>query len=119
MKKEVLNFVEQKSRELIKAPTCSPETKASAESWLAAAGTDREKAETVKYVEELEADIMPIDQLIGFASSDAGREYFGAETAEGIVAHAQEIKAAGAKFCDCPACAIVAEILEKKEEMLQ
>lgn len=119
MKNEVRDFVIKKTRELMDAPTCSPETKASAESWLAVAGTDGEKAETIKYVEELAADIMPIDTLIGFADSDAGKEYFGAETAASIVAHAKEIKAAGAKFCDCPACAIVAEILEKKEAMLQ
>ncbi|MEW3581246.1 molecular chaperone Hsp90, partial [[Clostridium] symbiosum] len=28
-------------------------------------------------------------------------------------------KAAGAKFCDCPACAAVEAILEKKEDILK
>lgn len=60
-----------------------------------------------------------IDGLIGFASSDAGIKYFGEDTAKGIVAHGKEIKAAGAKYCDCPACAAVAAILEKKEDMLK
>ena len=71
------------------------------------------------YIAELEADIMPIDGLIGFAGSDAGRAYFGEDTAKGIAAHAEEIKAAGAKYCDCPACAAVAAILEKKADMLK
>lgn len=118
MKKETLDFVIAKTKELIDAPTCSAETKAAAQAWLNAAGTEAEAAETVKYVAELEADIMPIDNLIGFASSEGGKQYFGEETADGIVAHAEEIKAAGAKYCDCPACKVVAEILEKKEEML-
>ena len=35
------------------------------------------------------------------------------------LALAKEIKAAGAKFCDCPACAAVEAILEKKEDILK
>ena len=31
----------------------------------------------------------------------------------------KEIKAAGAKYCDCPACAAVEAILAKKAEMLE
>ena len=30
-----------------------------------------------------------------------------------------EIKAAGGKYCDCPACLCVAAILEKKDDMLE
>ena len=116
---QVRTFAVEKTRQLIQAPTCSSETKAAAQKWLDAVGTDAEKSETKKYIDELEADIMPIDQLIGFAQSEKGVEYFGADTAAGIVAHANEIKAAGAKYCDCPACAIVAEILEKKDALLK
>ena len=46
-----------------------------------------------------------MDQLIAFAESDEGRQVFGAEAAPGVAAHGREIKAAGAKYCDCPACA--------------
>ena len=63
---------------------------------------------------ELEAGITPVDQLIAFANSDAGAQVFGANTAKQIAAHAAEIKAAGAKYCDCPACAAAEAILEKK-----
>ena len=62
---------------------------------------------------------MPIDQLIGFAGSAKGEEYFGADAAKGIAVHAREIKAAGAKYCDCPACSVVEDILRKKEDMLR
>ena len=62
----------------------------------------------------------------GYGYDDLGREtldkiyaqIFGAEGAAGLLAHAQELKAAGAKYCDCPACAAAAAILEKKDELL-
>ena len=79
---------------------------------------ESEKEETRRYIEELEADIMPVDTLIAFAQSEQGAAYFGAETAAGIAAHAMEIKAAGALYCDCPACAAAAAILEKKAALL-
>ena len=119
MEKDVLNYVMEKTRELMDAPTCSQETRAAAQQWLEAVGTDSQQEETRRYVQELEADIMPIDNLIGFAGSPQGEAYFGADTAAQVAGHAREIKAAGAKFCDCPACLAVADILEKKEAMLQ
>lgn len=118
MDKAVLEYVTQKTHELINAPTCSSETKAAAQAWLDAVGTENEAAETKKYIDELEEDIMPIDGLIGFAESDAGAQVFGADKAKDVAAHAKEIKSAGAKYCDCPACAAVEAILEKKELLL-
>jgi hypothetical protein len=119
MDKDVLNYVVEKTNELISAPSCSSEAKEAAQNWLAAIGTDREAAETKKYIDELEADILPIDSLIGFAGSDAGIQVFGADTAKHITAHAIEIKSAGEKYCDCPACAAVAAILNKKDDLLK
>ena len=119
MDKKVLDYVVEKTQELIKAPSCSSEAKASAEACLAAVGTDQEAEATKKYIAELEGDIMPIDMLVSFAESEAGANVFGgAEAAKGVADHAKEIKAAGAKYCDCPACAAVEKILEKKEEIL-
>lgn len=119
MDKNVLDYVIEKTKELINAPTCSSETKAAAQAWLDAASTDKEAAETQKYIAELEEDIMPIDTLIGFAESDMGAQVFGADKAKDVAAHAKEIKAAGAAYCDCPACIAVAEILKKKDEILK
>lgn len=118
MEKEVLDFVVEKTHELMLAQTCCQELKEAAQKWLDAIGTDNEVSETKKYLAKLEEDIMPIDQLIGFAGSDAGAEYFGADVAKNITTHAQEIKAAGAQYCDCPACSAVEAILEKKELLL-
>ena len=117
MDREVLDFVVKKTHELMDAASCSSEAKAAAQVWLDAVGTDREAAETAKYIAELEADIVTVDGLISFAQSEAGASVFGADNAKNIAAHAREIKAAGAKYCDCPACAAVEEILEKKELM--
>lgn len=118
MDKKVLDYVVEKTKELISAPTCSGETKAAAQAWLEAVGTDTEAEETKKYIAELEADIMPIDNLIGFAESDAGAGVFGADKAKDVAAHAREIKAAGAMYCDCPACAAVEAILKEKASIL-
>lgn len=118
MKKEIVDYVTEKTNELINASSCSKEAKAAAEAWLAAVGTEREAEETKKYIEELEADIMPIDGLIAFAESAHGAEVFGADMAKNIAEHAKEIQKAGAKYCDCPACAAVEAILEKKEILL-
>lgn len=118
MKQETLNFVKEQTAALIAAPSCSAEAKAAAEKWLSAVGTAEEAEATKAYVAELEADIMPIDGLIAFAGSEAGVGVFGAELAKNILAHAEEIKAAGAEYCDCPACAACKAILEKKAELL-
>lgn len=118
MKQETLDFVKEKTAALIAAPSCSAEAKAAAEKWLAAVGTAEEAEATKAYIAELEADIMPIDGLIAFAGSKAGVGVFGAELAKNILAHAKEIKAAGAEYCDCPACAACKAILDKKAELL-
>ena len=118
MEKQILDYTVEKTKELMAAPTCSPETKAAAAAWLNAVGTPNEAQETEKYVAELEADIMPIDQLIAFAESESGAKVFGAE-APNVAAHAKQIKADGAKYCDCPACKVVEDILAKKEDLLK
>ena len=119
MDKEVLSFVVEKTHELMNAASCSKEAKASAQTWLDAVGTENEAAATKTYIAELEADIMPIDGLIGFAESDAGSQVFGSDKAKDVAAHAKEIKAAGAKYCDCPASAAAEAILEKKDDILK
>ena len=118
MKQETLAYVKEQTAALIAAPSVSAEAKAAAEKWLAAVGTASEKEATKAYIAELEADIMPIDGLIAFAGSDAGVGVFGAEMAKNILAHAKDIKANGAEYCDCPACVAVKAILDKKAEII-
>lgn len=118
MTQEVRDFAVSKTKEMMAAATCNAETKAAAQAWLDAVGTADEAAATKTYITALEGDIMPIDGLLNFAQSEAGINMFGAEKAKGVAAHAAEVKAAGGKYCDCPACAAAAAILEKKAEIL-
>ena len=118
MEKALLDFVTAKTKNLLAAPSAFPEVKAAANAWLAAIGTDKEAEATAKYIAELEADIMPIDGLIAFGQTELALQIFGAEGVKGLQAHAQELKASGAKYCDCPACAACKAILDRKAELL-
>ena len=119
MKREGVDCVVEKTNDLINAASCSQEAKDAANAWLAAVGTDKEAEATKAYIAELEEDIMPVDGLIAFAESEMGAKVFGGEdAAKGVAAHGREIKAAGGKYCDCPACAAVEAILDKKDEMI-
>ena len=117
MTENVKTYVTEKTKELIAATSCSAEAKEAANAWLEAVGTEKEAEVTKNYIAELEEDIMPIDGLIAFAGSDMGAKVFG-DAAKGVLAHAEEIKAAGAKYCDCPAFAACEAILAKKDEIL-
>lgn len=118
MQKEIADLMTKETKALLAAPSACKEIKAAAEAWLAALETEGEGEATLKYVDALEAAIMPIDGLIAFAGSEAGAQVFGAELAKNILAHAEEIKSAGAAYCDCAACAACKTILEHKEEIL-
>ena len=118
MNNDILEYVTTKTKELLETPTCCQELKDMAQAWLNAIGTNQEKELTEKYIVELEEDLMLIDQLIEFSSSQAGEDYFGKELAKDIAAHAKEIKEKGSQYCDCPACLVVADILEKKDDIL-
>lgn len=105
--------------QLIQAPSCCAEAKEAGQNWLTAAGTAGEPAATRALMAELEEDIMPIQGLIAFAASPAGAKVFGGpEKAKAVEAHAREIQAAGAKYCDCPACAASEKILALKADLL-
>ena len=118
MNRELSYYVSEKSRQLMEAPTCCAEAKAAAAAWLEAVGTDQEAGETRRYLAELEADIVTAKGLELFAESEAGAGVFGAD-APHVAAHARDLQAAGKLYCDCPACAAVEAILEKKDELLK
>ena len=79
MKKDVLEFVTQKSKELIEAKTCSAEAREAAEQWMNAVGTELEAEETKKYIAELEEDIVTVEGLEAFAESEMGAKVFGVD----------------------------------------
>lgn len=97
---------------------CYEGLKTAANEWLEAIGTEEEKKAGEKYVAVLEDSIMDIDIVINLFSSDRGIEKFGADMASQIASHAKEVKAQGAKWCDCPACSAAMEVLKYKEDLL-
>lgn len=110
-------YVIEKVKEMMSAHSCCAEAKAAAQAWLDAIGTDREAEQAKNLIAELEEDLMPIDQLIAFSESEAGAGVFGDKASE-VAEHAKAVKAAGGKYCDCPACAAVEAILARKEDLL-
>lgn len=111
--------IRELTEDLLAAPSACKEVKDAAQNYLNAVGTEKESEVAKAYVDELEADIMPIDGLIAFAESDMGAKVFGEEGAKNILIHAKDRKAAGEKYCDCPACAACEALLNKKSEILK
>ncbi|ERT58215.1 MULTISPECIES: hypothetical protein [Megasphaera] len=105
-------------KDMIAAPSCYGALKELGAEWLNAVGTEKEVAVFKKLLAEVEGDIMPVDGVIAFAGSSAGISLFGEEKAKALLAHAEEIKAAGAVYCDCPACSAGIKLLENKGVIL-
>ena len=114
MNKEVREFVVEQTKALITAPTCCKELKETAQKWLTALDQPNEAEMTKRYEEELEADLVTVDDLIALANSDLGKQIFGEKAAQ-VAAHGEKIKAAGARYCDCPACKAVEAILATRK----
>ena len=89
------------TRQLIAVEWARPELKAAAQAWLDTMDDGSANAEPTRaYVKALEESICTVEEL-------AANPQF--------AAHAAELKAKGALFCDCDACTLAADILSKKE----
>lgn len=82
--------IRELTEDLLAAPSACKEIKDAAQNYLNAVGTEKESEVAKAYVDELEADIMPIDGLIAFAESDMGAKVFGEEGAKNILIHAKD-----------------------------
>ena len=111
-------YVEEKTKELISAPSCYQGLKDLAQKWLDSVDTPEEAKVTQEYLNELEADVLSIDSLIAFAGSEKGEQIFGTEQAKHMVSQAQDAKENGTKYYICPACTAGGAILDKKEDIL-
>lgn len=111
--------IHELTEDLLAAPSACAEVKEAAQNYLDSIGGENEAAAAKTFVAELEEDIMPLDGLIAFAGSDMGAKVFGEEGAKNILAHAKERKAAGEKYCDCPACAACEALLKQKDAILK
>ncbi len=118
-RKDELKDVIIKTEELIKAPNCYAGLRKKAQEWLAAIDTAKELQAAKHFIDELAADITNIDSLVAFAHSDHAVEIFGAEGVKKFIAHAEDLKKSGAKYCDCVACTPALAILENKDLLLK
>ena len=107
----------KKVKEKIDATSCCKELKDAAQAWLAACGTERQAGAAQILIDEIREDVADIDHVISFFGSERGVAFFGREKADQLLVHAQEVKAAGGKFCDCPACAAGLEVLKCQKEL--
>lgn len=102
---------------LIAAPSCCKEAKEAGEAYLAAIGTDHQASAAKALVDELKEDVLGIYDLIAFSGSEEGKNVFGAEGAAAMKADAEKAKAAGEKYCTCPACQAGGKILDHVNEL--
>ncbi|RKI69345.1 pyruvate:ferredoxin (flavodoxin) oxidoreductase [bacterium 1xD42-67] len=113
--KAIRERLKAKTEALIAVEHTYQPLKDAAQKWLDTMEDGKANAEATKeYVKLLEESIMPVDACIAFVSSPEADKVFGDKKGE-MLAHAQELKASGAKFCDCDACKLVADILAEKD----
>ena len=110
--------IRELTEKLLAVPYACKDLKEAAQKYLDAEGKPEEASMAKAYIERIQADIMPLDELLAFVKSEAGAKVFGEEGAQKMLAHAEERKAAGEKFCDCEACAACEALLGRKEEIL-
>ena len=112
-------FIVEKVKEVIAAPSCCMELKDAAQKYLDALDTPDEKAAGKLLVAELEEDVQSLDDTMEFLNSAAAVDILGAEAVASMVETGKKVKAAGGKICFCPACTAGQAILDKKEVLLQ
>ncbi|MCI8650126.1 MAG: pyruvate:ferredoxin (flavodoxin) oxidoreductase [Anaerotruncus sp.] len=105
----------EKTKELIAVPHAYAGLKEAAQAWLDTANDGKANAEaTKKYIAALEDALMTVDQVMAFMESAQSKDVFG-DQYDKMLAHAKELKASGAAYCDCDACKLAKEILDHKE----
>lgn len=106
-----------KVQALADAVSSNPNVKAFANEWLAAEGTPKQADLTAKIGEVVKQNIALIDETINFMGTPAAAEKLGQDVANHVLAHAKEIKAQGAEFCDCPGCSACKDIIDHLGEI--
>ena len=113
--KAIRDRLADRTRALIAVPHTYEPLKAAAQKWLDTMEDSAANGEAAKeYIKLLEESLMSVDGIVAFTASPDAAKVFGDQLPQ-FQAHAQELKASGAKFCDCDACKLVAEIPKDKE----
>ena len=113
--KAIRDRMVEKTRALIAAPHCCAELKEAAQAYLDTLEDSAANAKaTETYASVLEESLMTVDACLAFANSPEGAAVFG-DGLSGFKAHMEGLKASGATYCDCEACTLTREILERKD----
>ena len=113
--KAIRGALAEETRKLIAIEWAVPALKEAAQKWLdTMEDGEANQAAAKAYIAALEQGVCTIDEVTAFVSSPAAKDAFGDKLPE-MQAHAQELKASGAQFCDCDACKLCLSILSKKE----
>ena len=105
----------RKVNEVVAASSVCPELKEIGMKYLEGAETEQEPELRQMLYKELEEDVNTLDMVIPFFESEAAVKIFGEEQAKMMTKIAKEKKAAGGKYCICPACTAGGEILDSRE----
>ena len=108
--------ITEKVKELVAAPTVYEGAKKAGENYLAAVGTAKQAEAAAALLKELKEDVGDIDGAIAFGSSETGKKILGPGAAA-FVENATKAKAAGEKYCICPACQAGGYILDHADEL--
>ena len=111
--KAIRERLKAKTEALIAVPHTYQPLKDAAQKWLDTMEDGKaNEAATKEYVKLLEESIMTVDDIVAFTASPKAAEVFGDQLPQ-FQAHAKELKESGAKYCDCDACKLVADILAR------
>ena len=100
---------------VIEAQSACPEFKQAAKDFIESIGTEKEAEAGKILLAEAEEDICFIDGTIEFFKSEMAKQIFGEEGAREKLASAEEAKANGAVYCNCPGCSAAEAIINNKD----
>ena len=100
---------------VLDAQSACPEFKQAAKDFIDSIGTDKEAEAGKALLEEAKEDICFIDGTIEFFKSEMAVKIFGAEIAKDKLEKAEEAKANGAVYCNCPGCSAAEAIINNKD----
>ena len=113
--KAIRTRLAEKTKALIAVEHTYQPLKEAAQKWLDTMEDGKANAEATKeYIALMEESLLTVDDIVAFTGSEEAKKVFGDQLPQ-FQAHAQELKASGAKYCDCEACQLVKEILDEKD----
>ncbi len=113
--KVIRENLKEKTEQLIAVPHTYEGLKDAAQKWLDTYDDGEANQESAKnYIALLEESLLSVDDIVAFTSSEEAKAVFGDDLPK-FQSHAKELKATGAKFCDCDACKLAKAILDQKD----